>query len=283
MIALMHKRSRIVLAAGMLLALFFYGCKTQQSAGGNQEKKAHRPGTLRVMTYNIHHANPPSKEGVIDIEAIARVISEAQPDLVALQEVDEKTTRSGVTLSQAEALGRLTGMHAYFSHSMDFAGGQYGNAVLSRFPILDTMHFELPPERGSIAEVRSIGIIKVQPDKGRPIYFASTHLDAGRDETSRTLQARKIIEIARRLTLPLVLGGDFNTRPGSPTMSLLDELFTMTCIADCPFTIPAENPKATIDHVIYMPSKRFKTESVKTIPETYASDHLPVLVTLELR
>src|SRR5690606_11269664 len=130
------------------------------------------------MTYNIHHANPPSREAEIDIEGIARVISDARPDLVALQEVDEKTTRSGVTLSQTETLARLTGMYAYFSHSMNFAGGQYGNAVLSRFPILDTMHFELPPERGSNAETRSIGIIKVQPGKGGPLYFASTHLDA---------------------------------------------------------------------------------------------------------
>ncbi len=278
-----YKRTQVVFAIGFLLALFLYGCKTPQPAAGDSAKKDHRPGTLRVMTYNIHHANPPSREGVIDLEAIARVIRDAGPDLVALQEVDEKTTRSGPTLSQTETLGRLTGMYAYFSHSMDFAGGQYGNAVLSRFPILDTMHFELPPERGSNAEVRSIGIIKLQPDKGGPLYFAATHLDAGREETSRLLQARKIIEIARRLTLPLVVGGDFNTSPNSSTMKLLDELFTMTCIADCPFTIPVENPSAAIDHVMYLPSNRFKTESIQTIPETYASDHLPVLVELKLR
>lgn len=276
-----HARRILVIAIG--LGLFLYSCKTPQGNAGDSAKKDHRPGVLRVMTYNIHHANPPSREGVIDIEAIARVISEAQPDLVALQEVDEKTTRSGVTLSQTQALGRLTGMHAYFSHSMNFAGGQYGNAMLSRFPILDTMHFELPPERGSNAETRSIGIIKVQPGKGGPLYFATTHLDAGRDETNRLLQARKILEIARRLTLPLVLGGDFNTQPNSSTMALLDELFTMTCVADCPFTIPTENPRSAIDHVMYLPAGRFKTERIRTIPETKASDHLPVLVELKLR
>lgn len=278
---MMYTRTQISFAIGVILGLFLYSCKTPQVAGST--KKDHRPGILRVMTYNIHHANPPSREGVIDIEAIARVINDAQPGLVALQEVDERTTRSGVTLSQTEALGRLTGMHAYFSHSINFAGGQYGNAVLSRFPILDTMHFELPPERGSNAEVRSIGIIKVQPDKGGPLYFASTHLDAGEEETSRLLQARKIVEIARRLTLPLVLAGDLNTVPNSPTMALLDETFTMTCVADCPFTFPVQNARSAIDHVMYLPARRFKTENIHAIPETYASDHLPVLVELKLR
>jgi endonuclease/exonuclease/phosphatase family metal-dependent hydrolase len=63
-------------------------------------------GVIRVMSYNIHHANPPSKakDSTIDMQAIADVIIKANPDLVALQEVDNRTTRSGVNLNQEQEL-----------------------------------------------------------------------------------------------------------------------------------------------------------------------------------
>lgn len=257
---------------------FSQACKTQQSS------QAPHPDTLRVMTYNIHHANPPSRaaDSVIDLRAIAKVIIEAKADLVALQEVDRNTARSGSTLDEAEALGRLTGMHFYYSRSMDYRGGQYGNAVLSRFLILDTMHFELPPIAGSSGEVRSVGMAKVQLPGKRQLYFASTHLDVGRDERSRLAQAEKIIAEASSLRLPVILGGDFNSLPESRTIALFDEAFSRVCVNDCPFTIPVDNPKRTIDFIMVRPAENFRTLSVRAIPETYASDHLPVVAELVL-
>src|SRR5687767_3450568 len=76
--------------------------------------KAHlKKHTLKILCYNIHHASPPSKPGSIDLDAIAKVIMDHQPDLVALQEVDVFTGRSG-PYNQAEELGKRTGMSAYF-------------------------------------------------------------------------------------------------------------------------------------------------------------------------
>src|SRR5690349_3450839 len=69
---------------------------------------------ITILSYNIHHANPPSKPGVIDLPAIANVIVKQHPDIVALQEVDVHTKRSGTTVHEAEELARLTGMHSYF-------------------------------------------------------------------------------------------------------------------------------------------------------------------------
>ncbi|MBC8125022.1 MAG: tetratricopeptide repeat protein [Candidatus Kapabacteria bacterium] len=101
-----------------------------KSGGGGSKA----PG-IRVLCYNIHHANPPSRPDFIDMVAIANVIKQEQPDLVALQEVDAYTTRSGKALHQAEELGRLTGMKVYFAKAIDYGGGEYGVAILSKFPM----------------------------------------------------------------------------------------------------------------------------------------------------
>ena len=89
--------------------------------------------TITVMTYNIHHCNPPSKPGLIDVEAIAAVIRRESPDFVALQEVDVHTVRSGEGLHQARKLAKLTHMHFHFAKapSMISMGGEPGTALKS--------------------------------------------------------------------------------------------------------------------------------------------------------
>ena len=121
-------------------------------------------GRLKVMTYNIHHCNPPSlPEGQIDVPAIAKVINEAQADLVALQEVDVNTERSGKGKNQARELAKLTGMHFYFAKAIDHQGGDYGVAVLSKFPLLDSLHLPLPLPEGVKGEPRTVAAVKVRP------------------------------------------------------------------------------------------------------------------------
>ena len=77
----------------LAVVLLFTGCSPK--IGNNAAAKS--TSRLRVMSYNIHHANPPAKEkeGAIDVNAIAKAISLQHPDLVALQEVDVNTKRSG--------------------------------------------------------------------------------------------------------------------------------------------------------------------------------------------
>ena len=84
---------------------------------------------LKIMTFNIAVCREPPR-GIIDV---ARTIEQEQPDLVAMQEVDKFTRRSGIEIDQSSELAR----HAHFSYnmfipSMDFQRGQYGNAILSR-------------------------------------------------------------------------------------------------------------------------------------------------------
>lgn len=83
---------------------------------------------LRVLSYNIHHGR--GIDDQVDLERLAKVINDCQPDLVALQEVDNGTQRTN-GVDQTAELARLTGLHAQFARQIDFEGGQYGQALLS--------------------------------------------------------------------------------------------------------------------------------------------------------
>lgn len=236
---------------------------------------------IKVMSYNIHIGNPPSKEASYrDLAAIASVINVQKPDLVALSEVDNKTKRSGVTVNQAKKLGELTGMYYYFTKAMDYQGGEYGDAVLSRFPILDTTRYELPTTNEKF-EPRSVAMIMVEKD-GQKFYFAATHLDHTSDDANRILQAKKLVEIIDELSYPLILAGDLNAKPESEPIQILEQRLTSSCINNCPSTFPATNPNRTIDYIMYSPENKFDVVTLKTIYETYASDHLPLVAELEL-
>jgi endonuclease/exonuclease/phosphatase family metal-dependent hydrolase len=262
-------------ACTFLLFSLLCSCQSEgQSSGGSGQD------TLRIMTYNIHHANPPSKakDSTIDLQAIARVINEAKPDLVALQEIDVHNARAGMDVNEAEVLAKLTGMHYFFTRAIYYRGGEYGDAVLSRFPIVDTIGYHLPIVKAAKEETRSLCMIKVMLPGKKKIYFASTHL--GLSKETRLLQARKLTSLVKPLSLPLILGGDFNALPESKVIRLLDSTMNRSCTADCKLTIPTKRPRHKIDYIMYRPADSFKVLEQKTIDETYASDHLPVMVTL---
>ena len=236
--------------------------------------------TLKVLSYNVRHCNPPSKKGVIDLEAIVKVIKEANPDLVALQEIDRFTKRSGVELDQAKELGRLTGMYSYFVKAINWDGGEYGVAVLSKFKILDSINFQLPMLEGKAGEARAMAIIKIKV-KRKNILFASTHLDIVKDH--RELQTAAITDYFEGQKLPVILAGDFNDIPGSKTVKMLQDHFHVTCgELSCGKTFPQVNPDRTIDYIMYQPENKFKTIDHQVIPEEYASDHRPIAAIIKL-
>ncbi|WP_298740313.1 endonuclease/exonuclease/phosphatase family protein [uncultured Chitinophaga sp.] len=258
------------------LLIFLFACSTNRLATGTET--AHTD-TIKVLTYNIHHANPPSRKDYIDLDAIAKVISQQQPHFVALQEVDVHTGRSGRDVHEAEALAAKTGMHAYFTKSIPYDGGEYGIAVLSRYPILEGKGYALPSASGSKGEPRALCTVTAALPNGRRIMMASTHLDVLKPDTNRLLQVREISRILGSAGMPVILAGDFNARPGSAAIRLLDSSFTRTCNS-CPFTIPVDQPNRTIDFITFAPGNAFRVLRHDVIPERYASDHLPVTATL---
>jgi endonuclease/exonuclease/phosphatase family metal-dependent hydrolase len=224
---------------------------------------------LKVMSYNIHRGNPPNEAlNIIDIQAIANVIKAQNPDLVSLNEVDVNTNRSGKNLDEAKEIGRLTGLYSYFAKAMDYDGGQYGDAVLSRYPILDSMRYPIPfAIPGS--EPRDLCMITIEKN-GKKILFASTHLDHLSSEENRLLQANFIVDqILPTLKNPLILGGDFNAQPTSQPLLILKKKFTLGCSGiGCPFTFPYNNPDRTIDYIMYLTSDMFSFLNYNAINNT---------------
>lgn len=233
---------------------------------------------LRVMAYNIHHANPPSLLDSIDISAIVRTIKAQNPDLVALQEIDANTERSGPG-NQAEIIADSLGMNVFFGKSIDYEGGDYGVAILSKYPISDEMVHKLPSDSSTGGEKRVLATVKVTLPGDNFIRFGSTHLDSQGEDTNRILQMKEIRRIASEDNLPMVIAGDFNAPPGSEVIDILDESFTRTC-SNCKPTIPATHPKKAIDFIAFRPKKSFTVGSHEVINEAYASDHLPIVAIL---
>lgn len=252
---------------------------------GSQEAA---PVRLRVLTYNILHGAGLDKK--LDLTRTAGVIKRANPDLVALQEVDNGTKRCG-GVDEAAELGRLTGMHAAFGEAMPFGGGQYGDAVLSRFPIEQTARHALPYSKDR--EPRQALEVRVnvpapassggKPRSGRSVRFMSTHWDHLDDDTDRISQAKAIVEIAASdPATPLIMAGDLNTQPGSAALAALGPDWLDTTSAAPAPSFPSDKPKIRIDFIFPRPASQWRVVSAEVINEPEASDHRPVLAVVEL-
>lgn len=242
---------------------------------------AQKADTLTIVSYNIHHGNPPAKPDVIDLDAIATVIAAQKPDLVALQEVDVNIKRSG-NINQAEYLAKKLGMYYYFAKAIDHDGGDYGVAVLSKFPIEEQNALKFSRIEGRKAEDRVLATIAVKLKSGKKIKFASTHLDHVKDEALRLLQISEIEQYAKKEKKPFIVAGDFNAVPTSATIQLLDKTFTRTC-TDCGFTIPVVTPKRTIDFIAFKQNKKISVLRHEVIQEHQASDHLPIVAKIMIK
>ncbi|MCX2839066.1 endonuclease/exonuclease/phosphatase family protein [Salinimicrobium sp. MT39] len=235
--------------------------------------------SLRVMTYNIHHANPPSIPDSINISAIVETIEKQNPDIVALQEIDVNTGRSGKG-NQAEIIAKKLKMNVFFGKAIDFDGGQYGVAILSKYQISEERIHLLPSAFGTHGEPRVLATVKVSLPDNTFIRFGSTHLDAQKKDFDRLLQIKEIVNLASQEKLPMIIAGDFNAPPDSEVINILDMNFTRTC-STCEPTIPVHDPEKAIDFIAYKPKKLFAIKEHRVI-QTSASDHLPVLAVLNI-
>jgi endonuclease/exonuclease/phosphatase family metal-dependent hydrolase len=238
---------------------------------------------LRVLCYNIHYGQ--GMDGKYDLERLAKVIKEAKPDLVALQEVDVVVRRSG-QVHQAQKLGELTGMTVRFGPTQHFEGGLYGNAILTRLPILDELIHPLPyteatPERQTYP--RGAIAVTVQATDGQPLRFISTHFQHNLPE-DRVAQAKAVNQLfaAEGDTLRTLLAGDFNATPEAEPITLLTERWSHTLDAEKAPTAPSVRPRSRIDYIFYRPHSSFRLLSSEVIPDAMASDHRPVLATFEM-
>jgi len=249
--------------------------------GGDNDGKP-TLSSLRIMTYNIHICNPPSKPGQVDTMAVANAIKQGNPDIVFLQEVDNGTGRNGYRGDMALTLGRLTNMNAVFFSAIATGSGYYGPAMLSKYPMKNIRKYLLTKE-SEATEQRVLGTAIVDLPGVDSVLAAVTHLQHN-SATNRVQQVKDIINHLGPQNLKTVFGADLNEFETTTTfMNIFDGTFNRTCVGgNCPKTFSAQNPQSVIDYLAYKPSSAFSVNSHAIIPEFYASDHLPIIAELKI-
>jgi endonuclease/exonuclease/phosphatase family metal-dependent hydrolase len=236
--------------------------------------------TVTVVSFNIHHGQ--GTDGVLDLARIARVIRASGAGIAGLQEVDRNFAGRSNWADQAAELAELLGWHVAYGANIDLdppAPGrprsQFGNAVLSRYPIArwqNTHLFRSPGE-----EQR--GLLHTEVDvPGVPLHVYVTHLDPF-SETDRVQQAQQVVALVGDNS-PAVLLGDFNALPQTPEIGRLRAALTDTWTAAAgggpPAARPADAPAARIDYIFISQRLRAEWTSLCT-DDPAASDHLPVV------
>ena len=259
-------------------ALCVFAAVAMLTAGQGLSAQEH---TLRILCYNIHHGE--GVDGKVDLIRQAEVIKSCSPDLVALQEVDDRTERTG-RIDQTARLAELTGLEGRFVHQLDYEGGRYGQAILSKFPMSEVALHWLPgmPDR----ERRMAGAVEVQAN-ARKLIFVTTHMHHN-NETFRQQQAAQLNQVfaknAEAIGLPMILAGDLNATPDSQPLKILEEEWQSATEGQPDMlTFPAVKPERQLDYILFHPKGRITVRSVKVINEHLASDHCPLLAEVTIQ
>jgi endonuclease/exonuclease/phosphatase family metal-dependent hydrolase len=227
------------------------------------------------MTFNIH-------SGLDGLDRVVEVIRTASPDIVALQEVDVGSRRSG-GLNQVSVLAERTGLtHSAHFRTTSLHGGDYGVALLSRFPLERVEQHALPVDPGMEARTVAHAVLKVH---GQEVSVYVTHLTKRPfNGANRVRQSATILKLMAQDPRPKLLMGDMNDSPDSRPMRLFKrELMDVFALrgegADKTYPMLSLLPDQRIDYVLacdhFMPKR-------SRVLRTDASDHFPVVADLTL-
>ena len=228
---------------------------------------AQAQNTLKLMSYNIKNAN--GMDNVCNFQRIANVINNTSPDVVAIQEVDSMTNRSGQKYVLGEIAER-TQMHGYFAPAIDYDGGKYGIGLLTKQVPLRLQTLPLPGRE----EARTLILAEFAD-----YIYCCTHMSLTEEDRMKSLELVKAFTSSS--TKPLFLAGDMNAEPESGFIKKLQKDFQILSNPK-QHTFPAPDPKETIDYIatLKQSAKGFAVISAKVINEPMASDHRPILVEL---
>ncbi len=234
---------------------------------------------LRVMSYNICSGRDFTADRQINLQAAAAVIRKYDPDVVGLNEVRGEGDDPLFT-AQAQILGEALGYCYAFGPAIRFPAGPYGNALLSRFPILDA-GVEIipdPAEKNEPVYYETRAILRASVDLPGGLTVLVSHFGLAEGERKSAVAARRALR--RRVKGPCIFMGDLNMTPEDPDLAPVRELFEDTArAAEEPLlTFPSWAPERKIDYIFT--SGQFKALRAESPAET-ASDHRPYLAVLE--
>jgi len=273
---------RIVVLLGVFAV---WGCSAVGGGAGRPAAPADGRFPIRVVSYNIHAGKDAA--GQPNLERVAALLDSLRADVVLLQEVDRGTTRSG-GVDQLAELERLTGFNGAFGRSLDFQGGEYGIALLSRWPIEDVTVVPLavtpPQERSGGSHEPRVALHGVIATPAGALHVVNTHLDPSGQGTWRRQELVALMAHLRRRVprdARLLIGGDLNSRPESDEVAALGLALTdawAACGAGDGGTFPASAPDRRIDYLFF---RSGYCAGARVLPYL-ASDHRPLFLTLEL-
>lgn len=223
---------------------------------------------LRIATWNIHMGI--GLDGERDLSRTAQVIRQLAPDVMALQEVDNQVEQE---INDLERLGEVTGLSVVAGPTLQRTTGDYGNALLTRLPVLYVERYDL-----SVKQREPRGLLIVHQDwHGKELQVAITHL--GLRPGERRCQVRRLIEyLSAGERKPLILMGDFNEWLfwGRPMRWLRHHFGSVSS----PRTFPTRLPLFRLDHILTDPPGRLHSMGVfQSSLSRIASDHLPLVAT----
>jgi len=229
---------------------------------------------VRIMTYNLH--NGFNTDGDLDIEALAQVIEESQPDIVALQEIARGWLVSG-RLDMLTWLSQRLGMTYVFGPTAD---PLWGNAILSRYPIVEYSNHDLPPR--NLFLLRGFASVVIDLSGGDTLQVIVTHFHhITEDSEIRQLQSPVIIDFWGGTERTVILG-DLNAEPDAPEIEMLKQAGLVDVLADMDpistYTFHSSKPSQHIDYILVSPDLETRDAYILS---SQASDHLPVVVVID--
>ncbi|GIP40530.1 metal-dependent hydrolase [Paenibacillus sp. J31TS4] len=231
---------------------------------------------VKAMSYNIHHGA--GDDNVLDLKRVGDVLAASGADIIGLQEVDNHWSSRSDFEDEARWLADYLGMQYAFGANLDRDPleedgnrRQYGNAVLSRYPIIaQENHLLTSDPLEPRAEQRGMleAVVNV---KGNHVHFYSTHL--GLSVAERTVQTGEVARIVSERGGTAIVTGDFNAAPDTvemENMAVFEDAFASSGDA---YTFPVENPRIRADYIFFTGDMDWVSAEVI---RTNASDHLPV-------
>ena len=230
----------------------------------SQEKDAREDNTLRIMSYNIRNGR--GMDDVSDIQRTADVINKIGPNVVAVQEVDSVTGRSGQT-DILRVLADKTLMFPVYAPAINYDGGKYGIGMLSKEKPLRHYHLALPGRE----EERALLIVEFEK-----YIYCCTHLSLTGEDRLASLDI--IRKEAAKANKPFFIAGDFNAEPDSEVIQGIQNDFVILTNTKLP-TWPADKPTDIIDYIAAYAkdSTAFTRLSSWVVDEPAASDHRPIV------
>jgi len=228
---------------------------------------------ILIATYNIRHGV--NIAGELALDATASVLAQIDPQIISLQEVDCLRPRSDF-VNQTAFLAQKLDMEYVFGASIRYHTGAYGNAILSKLPIISSTNHLLP----SIMESRACLEVKIIIDNSILTVF-NTHLSLNNQERSRQLNDI-ILPLVMKQKNPAVLCGDFNAPDSaeeikSAAKQLQDTFKNNTGLIVN--TYSAADPQVRIDYIFI--NSHCQCRSFYIV-DSLASDHLPAVASISI-